>query len=451
MRYQLELVDLLAITPATVLVKKTKDVCDGWQFLLLGSICISWKTVEYFVEETNKAYTDLQNEINELEDNLDALRAWSTLLSDTLATWDTNISIATDEYLRTSSKMARNILETGTIGDDLIEWIDCYSSAYAGVPTVLSEQGCKVNFVWRRGYNPYSAGLKTLEDFSHQYSDLTVFLFNPSFYIGRETLDELGKRVIDFIALHAAALVYVLDYDEIFKHGALVFKPNVSDADLETAYQFDGVYQSGGRKNLIKIVDIVNRIQADMHLDSNSHFDPEEFRVVRNAVVLSKLSLLGPNELNRLVASAGVGNLKKYPGPLLFASGFPFNILYDAIGNIDGGFAWMGVAPYFPRSAFNDDTSTDQERLFGYSSSNGIDGFKLWEEPEAREKVFLKIFKGPIATGIEFPSNLGQPELLPTYYQERVCAGNPFPINTSKQRCGPTAGWLVPIISQLLQ
>jgi len=194
----------------------------------------------------------------------------------------------------------------------------------------------------------------------------------------------------------------------------------------------------------------VQRVQSDMHLDYSNKFNPDKFNVIYNAVVLAKLTLLGADELNRLIDISGVRSFSVYAGNTLYYDESPFNILYNAIGSIDGNFAWMGIAPYFPRDSNHDDTSSDEDRTFGYLANNGIDGFKIWVEPEVRDKVFKKIFKGPIAPGIEFPSDVAQSELLPNYYTERVCAGNPFPVDTSHQRCGATAGWLLPILTLIL-
>jgi hypothetical protein len=66
---------------------------------------------------------------------------------------------------------------------------------------------------------------------------------------------------------------------------------------------------------------------------------PIAFHPVFDAVQLSKLSLLGAAELNRLVAEADVDNT--IYGPQLFWPVTPFDILFDAVRSIDGNQQWQ--------------------------------------------------------------------------------------------------------------
>ena len=206
---------------------------------------------------------------------------------------------------------------------------------------------------------------------------------------------------------------------------------------------------SGGTVHLLTIQDIVERVRSDLNLDIYGKFNPSKFATLHNAVTLAKLSLLSASELNRLMSVANV-NHTAYTGDNLFTvpSNSRFNILFDSVRSIDGNHGWMNVAPYYIREKDYRDDSVDEEREFGYANDN-LRGFRLWVDTDAREKVFKKIFMGPIANALEYPSSVGLPEIIPMDYKERVCAGNPFPVDTSHQRCGPLAGWLVPILSIL--
>lgn len=450
-KLQLELTDLLFLTPATILVEHTRRRCSGWGWTLFGSTCLAWETVRYFVEEINDEYTRIRRELDDVIEQIEKVRLWGVDVASTMKAWSTNIKIASEEYIRANSKEAKNVLKTGMLGGALLEWLDCYSSGYAGVPVVFSELGCQVNYTWRNGYDPKQAVLQTLDGLTTQYSDIAIILANPIYYIDRTLRARMDALVLEIVQLITSEIIDLAGYDKVFDHGSIILKSNVGDSDLLTVFQYDGLSVSGGSKHLLKINDVVGRVKADMHLDQFGKFDPDEFSVIHNAVVLSKLALLGADELNRLVSMAGVSTYKVYTGNQLFNGDNSFNILFGAIGNIDGGFSWMGIAPMYPRESGFDDTSTKGDRQFGYSSIDGLSGFRLWVEPEVREKVFRKIFKGPVAPSIEFPSDVAQQEILPSYYKERVCAGNPFPIGTSLQRCGPTAAWLMPILQLVLQ
>jgi hypothetical protein len=97
---------------------------------------------------------------------------------------------------------------------------------------------------------------------------------------------------------------------------------------------------------------------------------PIAFHPVFDAVQLSKLSLLGAAELNRLVAEADVDNT--IYGPQLFWPVTPFDILFDAVRSIDGNQQWQegrrraGRTNDFTNHCYR--TLTDTENTHPHSS-----------------------------------------------------------------------------------
>ena len=165
-------------------------------------------------------------------------------------------------------------------------------------------------------------------------------------------------------------------------------------ANVNEEFAFDS-----SDKGLLEIPDMSSLAELDMHV-SDGHFDPERFAPVRNAIVLSKLLLLGAPELNRLVSDAGVSST--IYGASLFGASDSFNILFDAVRSIDGNHQWQEVALPYPRKS-GIDPGWWAERQYGYPFSGpfaGRKGFRLWQDCEVRREIFHRIFLGPIAPSL---------------------------------------------------
>lgn len=153
-------------------------------------------------------------------------------------------------------------------------------------------------------------------------------------------------------------------------------------------------------KGLLLIPDIVARVHGEMHKTAAGTFDPEAYAVVRNAIVLSKLVLLGPAELNRLARIAGVQ--ESAYGPDLYSPTDPFNLLLGSVLSIDGNHQWQETAPPYPRRGV--DAGYPDQRHYGRAFP---EGFRFWQDCLANKEVFQKIFTGPLVPGIERPADLG--------------------------------------------
>ena len=211
-------------------------------------------------------------------------------------------------------------------------------------------------------------------------------------------------------------------------------------------------------KGLLLIGDIAKRVEKEMHLVpqraigpmySKEVFDPQRYAVIHNAVVLAKLALLGPQQLNELARFAGIPGPTIYPdgAPLYDNTGTPPNLLVDSIRSIDGNHQWMPIAPPYPRRPGPlrldplrpgiYDTGWPQAREYGYEF-DGEKGLRIWTA--ARENLFLKIFKGPLIPALETPRALGFRPVLPADYPYVVCEANPYPVSVDDQRCTAAPG-----------
>jgi len=145
-------------------------------------------------------------------------------------------------------------------------------------------------------------------------------------------------------------------------------------------------------KGLPVYTDFASRVDSEMRLTPQRHFDADAFQPIHDAIVLCKLTLLSATELNKLVRDAGVAGSTVYGAELYSKTQQPFNILLDVARSADGNHQWLGQAPPFKRQPGFKDTAWPNGRRYGFEFREGSRGFRLWWDPQAREKVFNKIF-----------------------------------------------------------
>ena len=319
--------------------------------------------------------------------------------------WLAQIDHAIDEYIKTSSRMSQGFMYVnGETYSQLTDWISCYGSSFTDPTTVRAqaiEGSCTIS-------NQIASELSFLNDVQEQV-DFTQLSGLKSEV---NTLsNSLGNEIISLIGVAAIEIIAVKDQD-------------VSHDSLNEQFSMD---QS--EKHLLLIADIAERVEAEMLLN-NGQLDPERFHVLYNAVVLSKLSLLSRDQINELIARAGVASTYQYP--LSQDSGF--NLLFNTIKTIDGNHQWMHQAPPYPRLSGFDDTTP---HFYGYVNDE-THGLKLFESHQLRFQLFNKIFKGPLALGLETPEIINMGSILSSDYPFVSCEANPFPNGVEDQFCSVT-------------
>lgn len=166
-------------------------------------------------------------------------------------------------------------------------------------------------------------------------------------------------------------------------------------------------------QNLLSIPDAAERILEEMHV-AGSSFDKEKFNTVYNAVLLSKLTLLDRAGLVDLARSAGLADT--IFGPDLYGDDqvVSENVLFGFVQNIDGNDQWHDLSPPHPRVGGYDGTdfrerADNLDLRYGYydRSCPRWLGMRMWADPQARQRLFVRLFKGKIAAGVDDPQNLG--------------------------------------------
>jgi len=346
-----------------------------------------------------------------LEDTSDAMAAG---LREPISTWHDQVEEAVDEYIKTSGKVAQELMkgEDGHPRGELLHWVECWTPAFAGIHSAVAQSSC-VPLQWlRQGYEKARQICDSLD-----FLGETLWVLAPPCKVQEKIEQALSEGVgTDLSAAIAGD-------DSLMTTLVQLQTEAGSENSLTERFSHD---QS--LRNLLTFSDIVARLRGDMHVPGEGPFDPQTFAPIFDAIQLSKLVLLGPGELNRLVTRAGIANT--IYGDDLYAPTTPFNILFGAVRSIDGNQQWQESSIPYPRAAGH---APERNALanhigsYGYAFANGTAGFRLWQDCEVRDQVFRQIFRGPVATGIEDPSEYGLSEILAADDPNRSSPEHPFP------------------------
>lgn len=146
------------------------------------------------------------------------------------------------------------------------------------------------------------------------------------------------------------------------------------------------------------------------------------FKSLQYAITLSKLSLMQPGELNRMVRK--VSATPNLPDVFTVSPG-KYSVLFDSVRSIDGNHQWQPFGLPYPRQSGAPEPHDSNHRHFGYGPLDGPGkGFKIFIEPSLRRTVFLKLFPEPIVGSIQ-----QLPQLKPPTYPFPACSSNPFPLS----------------------
>ena len=317
--------------------------------------------------------------------------------------WLAKIDDAIDAYIKTSSRMSQQFMMVSGDGDsygELTDWMVCYSSAFTDPTTVTSSavQGsCKLSKDLEEKLS-FLDDVTPKDDFT-QVSGLKLKV--------KEISDSLGSEIVSLIGVAAVEVILVKE------------KP-VAEADLNKQFGMDD-----SDKNLLLINDIAQRVKLEMALDMNGELNPDKYYVLHNAVVLAKLALLSPEQLNTLIARANLAN------EYTFDDSENLSILVGSIKTIDGNHQWLYQAPPYPKAEGFEDNAT---HFYGYEN-DATHGWKLYSNESLRKNVFTKIFKGPLALGLETPEVMHMSRLLSDSYPYISCSKNPFPNGVDDKTC----------------
>lgn len=444
----------LANTAAEVSYEVSEEVCD-W----LDPFHLFCETVTNTLWKTNPAYTALQETIAALEQQqelqqevlnkaLETKQQLTQTLTDIMlsvsgiqrelfnATLDT-IQLATkdlnlirslrDNWVRdieegmkqlilANEKVMKSSMTDNFDLEPLNEWWSVwYSPITGGVPSPITKGIINVEHY----IADIQAAVNRFEDYMMTLTPITNEILQLRTHIEEEIQDEAEQ-----FAIELADELFGIDTQRILD----LFEQPPSDQRLDYVFSQD-LFPGSAEKGLIRYQDISQRVRTEMNI-TGGHFDPQAYAVVRNAILLAKMTLLDAAGLNQLAGS-----------DLYFVGD---NVLVGAIRSIDGNHQWMRTAPPYPRRAGFTDLGWPSKRVYGYSSNESKGGFKLWADCKARDNVFRRMFSGPMVPGVETPEAFGLLPVLQSSYPYKVTGDNPFPSGIWNMDCD-SIGVLVPV------
>jgi hypothetical protein len=334
--------------------------------------------------------------------------------TDFTTAWVENLNKATRQYIKAASYVNQNYLKENEEKEDqssepLDIWLSCYTPIFTDILSAIRKDN--------RCDELDETNQKSL--FSKQTQGLLDLDLN---------LDKLSKgytEIVELIESIQNGLGKVVTTLDSTRYGAYIA---ARDLVVERDKLNDQFSSNHSDKELLIIEDMSERVALEMHLKDDV-LDPEQYAVLYNAVIFSKLILLDKSGIKALLTKAGISR-DLYEN----SEDDGFNILFNAIKTLDGNHQWLETAPPYPRANNQSDEAWPQDRHYAYSNSESH-GLKLFTDEESRDKVFNVIFKGVLAPGLEQPQSIRKTKLLGEDYPYVTCNTIPFPNGVEDKRC----------------
>lgn len=425
----------------------TMAVLESQRQVLLEQIALATDLLAQAQASWEQARTDLLAVLDEVAETQRVQNLFVVVLRTMLEHWHRDLGLAVEAYVVAWGDVSKRLMDgtgdpaqpmfgpngsvTNGVGDGalvpLTSWVGCWAPVFQGVPKELPNAACRVK-------QSIDVVLSALNDLKANLGALG-WLVDPAAQLEAIVLQEVEPTLVS-TSMEIATKVggpQMLDLIRLFYFGA-------------TAQTLDGVFATDSSgKRLVLIPDVSGRVNADMKMTPEGWFDPERYRVARNAVVLAKLALLEPATLNALARDLAPTLATTAYGPTLYpvsSTATPVNVL-DFVSSIDGNQQWQQLALPYPRRGTTVDPqwpwqgplTTPSPRSYSHGFEGGSDGFRFWEDATLRGLSFggqdAALFQGPLAPGIEYPQEHGLTTLLPKSYPFKACPQNPFPRTTN--------------------
>ena len=341
--------------------------------------------------------------------------------------WLDDIDAGPAAYIEASHRAGLLILSSA--GNPLKEyeaWFACYGQVFQPVakeadpkeagPKQASPAGCAVRDV---------AGdlAKEFEALIDGSPEIARWIVDPT----RELKKRLDEKVKPVLATAAAKIAGFIAAPRTAEFLELLANPGNAARDrLIEVYRQD---KSG--KGLIAFTDVAAVVDKDLNI-RGQYLAPETFAALVHSVTLAKLSLLAPDELNRLVKDlAGTRpSTSKPSGDVFPAHDGNFSLLLNAVRSIAGNQQWQAYGLPYPRKA---GVALANPARFPYGEDGYKDrgkGLPIWTDSYLREKVFVALFPGGVLGALD-----ERPELKWRNDRFPACAQHPYP-QTQDPRTG---------------
>jgi hypothetical protein len=395
--------------------------------------------------ELSKAVVSAQKIQDSLIDFIQVFGGNVSPIQSYLRFWRGDVDAAMSAYVTAASQMMLNTMKPairfGTDGKaedpftPIETWFDCYHMQIIGIPNPIS--GCEFKTNVQALRDSIDKVLLLAEQATSVGSSIGIPGSAELRKLQDETIGKLEQKLKDKVTDKIKSMI-----PEEIQQILLVLKAEASDQLLNQ--YFNTAESERAVKGIVMIPDMSDRVKAEMHLTSQNTFDPNQYAVAYNAVVLAKLALLDKVNFDQLAQAAGSNDYGNY-----FYSGD--NLVAQAFASIDGNHQWMPLPPPYPNT-FNQYgpvkyTYSAEVCTYALSGCTPGMGFVPWKG-DMRDKLFRKLFKGPLSPGIDSPQSINKSVIVGQAYTYQACAARPFPSDISDRTC--LVVWLIPVLSGLL-
>ncbi|CAA6825280.1 MAG: Unknown protein [uncultured Sulfurovum sp.] len=334
------------------------------------------------------------------------------LLAKTMNKWLNSMDISASKYIETSLEVSKSMLKTSTIkpfiGFDFnssdtpiklyTDWYLCYGQVFMGVPIEVSNGVCKIR---------ENISTKITDDIKQPIDEALPQGIKEL----QKEINEGYEHLMDNINISQyLTSVPIVDFANLISNPANATKKKLNDIYSNS--------KNSGNKDLLMFPEVSELIDKDLGMKGTDvkMKDIKNFNALNYAIKLSKISLLSVEGVNDMIHTIGGKNYqpKKYKKE---EKDKTFSALFHWVKSLDGNHQWgvYGI-PYVHENGYY----KENPKSFGLFGEDK--GFKLFQDPELRKNVFLKIFPKPIGGEVVLRSKYSKDQPFPTSEM------NPFPV-----------------------
>lgn len=336
-------------------------------------------------------------QLDSLDPFKNALKRWDQYITESMVAWiDANaegakkamiaaenpVEQADRDCYKLFSGIGECLEREEPVLDPLVDWFAIYGPSLVGVPSEMT--------IAMRDVGAAFSSIRSLVDGTARTTHMA-----SSDPISRFFLTMIEKNIsekISSVDVVEEIIKFVGDEEQekLYKDAMAIFSLKIDDEIINNQFSIDD-----SEKSLVTYSNFSYQLRKDMRIGSNDVIDTTKFAALKNAVTLSKLTLLNNVQLNQIASLAGI----EMPA---YAPYSTKNILYRAIKNIDGHGQWRPIGEALPRAnnkPFDETTAKAWEapyfNTFGYDIGSGISGFRYWQGDQ-NASDFNKIFMMPL-------------------------------------------------------
>lgn len=379
------------------------------------------ETAQAALNEAKKAIVIAEEVLAKAEEALNAVKHIIGQLEDWLKKynlvtqyfqhWLAGLNQAGTDYIDAGTESSLRIINaSGNALEPYQKWLQCSLMKVLGVPYEVPFAYCEV-------VDKFEEFQRRVDEAIADLPELLQWVVDPVGKMNKIVMEKVKPEIWKAVELSA---------DFVLGPPTGRFIHMLAQPELATRESLNRNYSSSvvaPGKALLHFDSVADLVDKDIALSASGQFALEAFPAMRDSIVLSKLALLAPDQLNLLYEDLVTPPRRatRYGWELYSNYAGNFSLLLNAVRSIDGNHQWQPYGLPYPRASGGAQPSDSASRQYGrHFIDDPEGGFRLFSEPTAREDVFLRIFAGPVEGEIRNAPQLGN-------YPFPSCGKNAFP------------------------